>query len=222
MYIQITTTCNMNCRHCCFRCTKNGDHMSMETYAKAVDFHETHKEYNNNDHLTIGGGEPTIHPLFLDFVHYSAAKKVDQVIIITNGKYTKMINALIKMIETDINYKNIKVLLSIDPFHESIAFKTRLFFERKQTEEHPNFGVYNPANFNSVLAAGRANDNDLGTEIGCCCTTMLINPLGDLYACGCQLEQYGSILTGYVIPDYHIDHGYKCLGNTECPKEEAK
>ncbi len=59
MYIQITTRCNMSCEHCCYSCTHEGEDMSLETFRNCLGF----DEYN-----TLGGGEPTIHPLFWQFL----------------------------------------------------------------------------------------------------------------------------------------------------------
>jgi len=56
MYIQITTRCNMHCAHCGMSCTAQGEDMSLQTFRQALEYSE--------DTVAIGGGEPTIHPLF--------------------------------------------------------------------------------------------------------------------------------------------------------------
>jgi len=47
----------MACAHCCFSCTGKGTFMSQEVFDKAL---EIAKEYNMT--VTLGGGEPTLHP----------------------------------------------------------------------------------------------------------------------------------------------------------------
>ena len=63
MYVQITTKCNMNCAHCCFAATRKGEHMPLNIFQKALQV-----AVRRGDHLTIGGGEPTMHPDFFKYL----------------------------------------------------------------------------------------------------------------------------------------------------------
>lgn len=85
MYIQVTTRCNMRCIHCLYACGPRGQDMSFETFKLAVDCAREHQE-----EVTIGGGEPTLHPLILDMVAYACTYgyhrlSSDSVTLITNG-----------------------------------------------------------------------------------------------------------------------------------------
>ena len=88
MYIQITTRCNMTCRHCCFACTAKGTDMSRETFHKAIALASEHESG-----ITIGGGEPTLHPLFQEFLMHAVWELAAQsnsngmpaVFLVTNG-----------------------------------------------------------------------------------------------------------------------------------------
>ena len=64
MYIRILNECNMSCDHCMMNCERGvkGEHMNHGTFARALDFA---KDYG--EHITIGGGEPTMHKDFFDF-----------------------------------------------------------------------------------------------------------------------------------------------------------
>ena len=62
MYIQITDHCNMTCAHCCYSCSpRKRNFMSKDVFVKALDLCDL-------DDISIGGGEPTLHPLFWDFI----------------------------------------------------------------------------------------------------------------------------------------------------------
>lgn len=56
----LTTRCNMSCEHCCSNCTAEGQDMSYETWGKALAFVLDW----GGETISLGGGEPTLHPLF--------------------------------------------------------------------------------------------------------------------------------------------------------------
>jgi len=87
MYLQITTRCNMSCAHCCFSCTTQGEDMSIETFKNCLEF--------DNEYIILGGGEPTIHPLFWQLLGLSISS--GEVWLATNGKETSIALALAKM-----------------------------------------------------------------------------------------------------------------------------
>lgn len=60
-YIQVTTRCNMFCEHCGFSCTAEGEDMSMEVFERTLQVFE-------GSYITIGGGEPTLHPKIFEMV----------------------------------------------------------------------------------------------------------------------------------------------------------
>ena len=64
MYLQITTNCDMECAHCGFSCgPEKRRYMTMEVFEAAMKIASNRCEY-----ITIGGGEPTNHSLFFDFL----------------------------------------------------------------------------------------------------------------------------------------------------------
>lgn len=66
MYLQITSRCNMLCRHCGFACTARGHDMSPEHFHKAIALAAEYEQ-----HVTIGGGEPTLHPHCKEFMQHA-------------------------------------------------------------------------------------------------------------------------------------------------------
>ena len=57
------------------------------------------------------------------------------------------------------------------------------------------------------MAQGRAHD--WGTQEGCICDDMVIDPDGKIYACGCREEQFGTVQHPQ-IPDEYYERDEKC------------
>ena len=163
MYIQITTKCNMSCEHCGMNCTNEGENMSKETLLKALDM--------GHGQLAIGGGEPTIHPQFNDFlITILSHEYTEYTWMITNGSKTNLSIALAKM-----SNENFCVALSQDCFHDEIDERVVNTFNDLNLEIRDNT--------ENLINAGRCDwvDND-----GCICPNMIIKPNGDIYGCGCD------------------------------------
>lgn len=118
MYLQLTTRCNMTCEHCLFACTDKGVDISLEDAKMAID-----EAADVGDNLTIGGGEPTMHPQFWDIMAHAVEtgeKHRDEecpwVFIVTNGKNTEDALALAWLAEKGV----VSARLSRDPYHDSI------------------------------------------------------------------------------------------------------
>lgn len=83
MYMQITTKCNMKCAHCCYSCNMNGKHMDWGTVIDSISFAQ-----DRDDHISIGGGEPTLHPRFFDILRI-CLNDFSYVWMATNGSKKK-------------------------------------------------------------------------------------------------------------------------------------
>ena len=159
MYIQITTRCNMACEHCGMNCTANGEDMSRETFKKALEFCD--------EIISIGGGEPTIHPLFWDFLGMSLATK-DDIWMATNGSIKDTALTLAKLTEKEI----IICELSLDPYHDKISREVEeAFFKIQKIRDTSG----------SLIKEGRCEEG----EEGCICEEFVIVPNGNIKQCGC-------------------------------------
>ncbi len=78
-HLVITTRCNNNCVSCINSRDNRYGATSFEHYKKII--HELEKE----DHITIGGGEPTLHPRFFDILGLVDSLDVGYTIL-TNGR----------------------------------------------------------------------------------------------------------------------------------------
>ena len=84
MYLQITTKCNMTCAHCCYSCKPGrGKHADYHDILDAISFASDMGEI-----ITIGGGEPTLHPRFFDILK-RCLWAFDYVWLATNGSQTE-------------------------------------------------------------------------------------------------------------------------------------
>lgn len=171
MYLQITDRCNMTCAHCCMDAQATGQDMSLKTFRAAL---------QEGDYITLGGGEPTIHPQFEKMLLLAIAT-CESVHIITNGKHKERALLLAKLARAGV----IGAELSQDPYHEEIDEAVIQAFTRSKPRD-----AYNPDNdlrgirdtSQKLLNAGRC---DWVEDESCCCEEEVVTPAGDIKPCGC-------------------------------------
>ena len=78
----------MSCEHCGMNCTEVGEDMSLEVFEACL--------LECDEMLPIGGGGPTIHPEFNNFL-LKAIGAVDYVWLATNGSMTETALTLAKL-----------------------------------------------------------------------------------------------------------------------------
>lgn len=204
VYIQLTDKCNMTCEHCCFSCTDKGTFMTQEIFDIALAIAADHGQ-----DVTLGGGEPTLHPKCVEWTAQAAVALVDvsleqdgpAVLVITNGKKKDAAIKLGKLARAKI----IQAELSQDPWHDPIDPKTVDFFERNAWIRNVSKGI---------KAKGRALLNGLSDREGCCCEALFIAPNGDFYGCGCKTKKLGNILTDDIPAEYWENTG-ECYAEKE-------
>ena len=191
MYIQITTRCNMSCQHCCFSCTTQGEDMTIETFKKALE---------HSDIISIGGGEPTLHPKFWEFVGISLGH-TEYVWMATNGSNTNTALSLATLARRGV----MGVSLSQDPWHSEIDDRVINAFKKEEANNflsvpntHDQRGISDVSEHGDPMFAGRC---DWG-HIGCACSDLLVKPSGEVKGCGCDdAPTFGNVNTEVIIPD---------------------
>ena len=193
MYIQITDHCNMKCAHCAFSCSpKKKRFMTLETFEKAIDF-------IGDDHIDIGGGEPTLHPQFWAFIGY-ALGSCDYVWLATNGSQTEITVKLADMARRGI----IGCDLSIDFYHDQIDDRARKAFSNLRSSYNDMRAIRDVSY--TVKKRGRAVRTSTWAEEGCACEGIMVDPDGDIFTCGCRKLKIGNVHTGYnEAGDRHIN-----------------
>lgn len=253
MYVRITDRCNMECAHCSY---SSGPHskvpdMDFDTFRRAAELCE-----NMGDGINIGGGEPTIHPEFWDFLKHAVSHlghEENSVWLATNGKRPTdalilaalaggEIDNLYGIAETlhtgegdpidwlsDTKYlsgtmmedwRHFSCTLSQDQWHDPIPGAVVSAFKRVGLELR-DVG-YNLAYEGRAIDIVEFNDK-------CPCTAIVVQPTGDVHACGCE----DSIRIGHVFDDDIEDKlqkinddpefSYKMCGSpSKQPEQELK
>jgi MoaA/NifB/PqqE/SkfB family radical SAM enzyme len=215
MYLQITSKCNMNCRHCGFSCNRKGIHMEWETFINAIQFIRD----RDDETISIGGGEPTLHPRFFDILKI-CLDDFNYVWMATNGSKTKVMRRLSNIIE-GCDYESFEredyctcgedpencecwpdkaiyqdgkltVALSLDYFHSPINDKiVELWKNRSKCSSFNNRNNYQirdvTISHGGVVKSGRAIRSGVWQdESNCICPNIHISPNGDVKLCGCR------------------------------------
>lgn len=163
MYAQITTRCNMACAHCCFGCGRRGVDMGLETFGAVLKCCE--------GILTLGGGEPTVHPQFWTMLRLALGEGL-HVSVITNGKRSR--DALKMVRAAQAHPLRLSVLLSRDRFHGAISEGVVAAFT--------GLGRAAIKNCAEPIKAGRWGT---GNADGCPCDDLFVKPDGSVMGCGC-------------------------------------
>lgn len=205
MYIQLVDFCNMSCSHCGFACKKKGETMSDETFYNILKKMEDYFDF-----VTIGGGEPTLHPNFMKYLVEIIASNIysdeGNIFIATNGSNTKISLKLANLAKRGI----ISAALSRDEYHDEIDYEVVKAFTKEKTRYGDN--RYN--DFREIrnvtgyeIKAGRSKK---GKE-GCICEGIFIKPNGEIRGCGCKDSTvFGNINGKFEIPkDWDVNSCYK-------------
>lgn len=213
MYFQITTRCNMTCAHCCFSANNRGDNMSHETFIKALELTEHLGEI-----VTIGGGEPTVHPDFFTFLDktmefYARGRIEMPPLVVTNGKLVTKARKLLEYVEQE---RPVYVELSQDEYHDPIRPEIVQAFQHheRQRRNYARFGGAHREGgagirtVKNIQPVGRAAEPARGipiTVVGapCCCEDMLVDPFGNVFSCGCKTH-----LLGNIYEDWSVFEGF--------------
>ena len=216
IYIQITNRCNMTCEHCAFACTTKGKDMTQETFNQAI---ELAIEYNQE--IAIGGGEPTLHPLFKDFMSHAIWEMAGisnehdspAVNIITNGSNTEIAIKLASLARMG----TIIASLSKDQYHDPVAPSVyKAFTKPIKNRVINNHDFREIRTVTHIIAAGRAKSwTEKHKDYNCPCENVFITPLGNIYACGCKKTKINRT-------DITSDHFFGYCENSHDFKQETQ
>jgi MoaA/NifB/PqqE/SkfB family radical SAM enzyme len=221
MYIRITTRCNMSCAHCGFSCGRGGKDMPDDVFRAALRVNSDYGEM-----ISLGGGEPTIHPKFWEFFGLALANtSLDDggLFIATNGSVAETAIALARLAKARV----ITAALSRDPWHDPIESRVVAAFTKQQDavdrsdyREIRNVSLA----WKGLINAGRAKKNGLGNrnDSACICDEIVIDPDGKIWACGCRKVQFGTVYQPE-IPQSYWESDTRCYPRKphEQPRSEA-
>lgn len=81
--IEINSACNLECPMCFAGSGPGGEHLSVQDCRRAID--RLVEVEGRPEIVQLSGGEPTIHPQFMDICRYACQQPIDIVMINTNG-----------------------------------------------------------------------------------------------------------------------------------------
>ena len=181
----------MSCAHCLFACTKRGKDMTMENWKAALQLAK-----DTDSLVTIGGGEPTEHPRFWEFIGvmfsmYDAdwPPLEGGTFMVTNGANTVSAIALAAMAKNGI----MSVDLSRDRYHDEIDPRVVEAFTKKK--RNLGYGQTDTdyrgiRTVNRIQAKGRAKSWGEIKECGC---GLQVEPDGTLWPCPCKVRSFGTV-----------------------------
>jgi len=171
-------------------CTSKGIDMSLDTFRNALKY--------DDDSIAIGGGEPTLHPLFWQILMESLAIS-ESVWMATNGSITPIALSLAKLAKKGI----ISVALSQDEFHDPIDSVVVQAFQKNKGENDYR-EIRNVSGH--LIKTGRCKNG----KKGCICEDLFVRPNGDVFGCGCKDAKYfGNVNKEVNLDDY--EYG-ECTG----------
>ena len=147
MLVKITSHCTMGCTHCMEDAGPGGEHMTLETFERVIDF------IDRNEFLfaMLTGGEPTDHPQFVDFVHL--AKRKLKVLVMSNGLFWSDPIRRQQYMDLGIDFQIIN-----DP---------RYYPQRVEPIKHPRV-LYDDKLIAPITPLGRAKDMESGRKAPLC------------------------------------------------------
>jgi len=184
--------------------------MSLDTFREAMSMCE-------GDHITLGGGEPTLHKdwdtMLLEALGNTSGPYDDgSLFIVTNGSITKRALLLAKLAKSKV----LGAQISRDEYHDEIEQCVVDAFEGIESDNQysntPSPGVRNTTQYSEPKPYGRAiallgldeeEEDDLPRSNGfdCMCSTTFVKPNGDIHQCGCpDSPKIGHTSTGYDSP----------------------
>ncbi|WP_174869637.1 radical SAM/SPASM domain-containing protein [Pectobacterium polaris] len=180
-YLLLTRKCNLSCSHCIRSSNPSfTEFISVELCEKIF---TEFSSFSKNTQLLISGGEPTLHPKFLDIVS-KAYKIFDNIMINTNGlnfyKLSKLASLKDKVkiqISIDGNFRTHEYIRGIGTYHKALENINKLTAlglkviiattvsnnnvksipDLDKDIEETDFSLWN---IKRIVGYGRAEDND--------------------------------------------------------------
>lgn len=124
--IEITTRCNLYCKHCCYGCGNVGTDMPMDVFRSIIDVCISEEI----PHITITGGEPMLHPDLREMLDIADESNIAVTLFTNLTRYDISILSEIR------NHRVHKVVTSIESYDSKThdAFRRMDGAHRKTTD----------------------------------------------------------------------------------------
>lgn len=119
--VEITSSCNLSCPMCFAGSGPGGKHLTLDESKRAID--RLVQSEGRPEVLQLSGGEPTIHPEFVDILDYALAQPIDYVMINTNGlRFAKDDELIAKVAQ---HKQRVEIYFQLDGFSEQTSLALR-------------------------------------------------------------------------------------------------
>jgi len=186
----------MACDHCCFECSpRKGEHTNPQTVEDTLQFIHEQARCSGELYMTLGGGEPTLHPQFFEVLPRLLADRDIYLHIVTNGKNKARAMRFIDFQESYDYGDRLIVRMSSDPYHDTPDYGVFSYYRDKKR--------LNVANYISPIGRGKSSvfsqfRHPWRKEDVCPCEAFpFIDPSGRLFACGCKDLVLGDVRGGF-------------------------
>lgn len=185
----------MRCGHCCYACTNKGKDMTRRIWKAAL---QLSKDYDS--YISIGGGEPTLHPHFWEFMGTAMGMDTGDgyLWLATNGSQTETAIALANLAKKGV----IGCALSQDEWHDPIdPIVIQAFMQDKRFYSDRTPDAREIRRTQLPYKAGRCKDG----QKGCVCPDLFIAPDGTLKGCGCHnAKVFGTVFEPKIPEDFEF------------------
>ena len=207
IYCQVTLNCNQRCAMCCYGCSpEHKEFMSMDVFKASLKL-EPKALFN------FGGGEPTCHKLFWDFMDVAIkVRGAGNIWIATNGK--KHNDAI--LIAGMIRDKVIRGCLSQDQWHEKVGQDVIDAF--RQARATSLSSTIRDVGRGGTLQPIRQGRCDWGNRHDCnSCGEVFVQWDGKVRQCACNdAPIIGDVFSGYK-PMFSGSKAWACAFNLPDP-----
>lgn len=142
--LELLSSCNLNCEHCFYR-QSNEFHSSDVLSKEKVFFLIDQFAKEGVKRLVFTGGEPTLHPNFIDISKY-AISKIDRVTVCTNGV---ILDECLENRVVDLNFAayTVSVDSNLASYHDKFrgkkgALEKTLGFLKKLNDKNRNISIH--------------------------------------------------------------------------------
>ena len=131
VYLYITMACQLNCKHCYL-----GDRLQHKVHMPTEKVKHTLEVWRKmgGSKLNLIGGEPTLHPDFIEITRFAKEIGYEKVILNTNG-LRKAREVLMKMDPEDISYVQVSLDGGLEMTHDQIRGHGNIKITWKTIEE---------------------------------------------------------------------------------------
>jgi uncharacterized radical SAM superfamily Fe-S cluster-containing enzyme len=119
--LEITSSCNLTCPMCYAQSGPGGKHLTIDECRAAID--RLVEVEGRPEVLQLSGGEPTLHPHFLEVLEYACRQPIDVVMVNTNGIRLAHDEAFVAQLAE--YRRRLEIYLQFDGFEDDVYRKLR-------------------------------------------------------------------------------------------------